>query len=290
LTHLKALIPPPADTSVMSTTTNPTMARHRAGSWWIDVLRPREHGSWSLALEPIALGLLAAPSAAGAALALATLAGFLGRRPLQLLRREEPGPRRATAAAALALLSVLAATMFVAAVANAGTGWLVWLVPGATAGAGFLAFDWRNAGRDEWAEVLGAVAFASVAAAIAAAAGAPQTTVGGLLFVSLARALPTVVLVRALVRGAKTNVRRPVLPLLVEAAAVAGAIVLAWADVIPLVPVLALSALGVRAVALLRPGRPTPRARTLGLQELALGAAYVLVVGLTWPGWIHAKP
>ncbi len=32
---------------------------------------PKEHGSWSLALEPVAFGLLVAPSAAGAALTLA---------------------------------------------------------------------------------------------------------------------------------------------------------------------------------------------------------------------------
>jgi hypothetical protein len=290
LTHLKAPIPPPADTSVMSITSHPPIAPHRAGSWWIDVLRPREHGSWSLALEPVALGLLVTPSAAGAALALATLAGFLGRRPLQLVRREPAGPRRATAAAALALLGIFAATMAVVAVANAGSGWLVWLAPGAMAGAGFLAFDWRNAGRDEWAEVLGALAFSTVAAAISAAAGAPPTTSGGLLFVSAARALPTVVLVRALVRGAKTNVRHPVFPLLLEAAAVAGAAGLVWVSVIPPAAVLALAAFAARAAVLLLAGRPIPRARTLGLQELALGAAYVLVVGVTWAGVIHAKP
>ncbi len=45
---------------------------------------PREHGSWSLALEPVALGLLVAPSHAGAWLALAVGAGFFTRRPLKL--------------------------------------------------------------------------------------------------------------------------------------------------------------------------------------------------------------
>ena len=35
---------------------------------------PKEHGSWSLALEPVALGLLVAPSPAGLALATAALA------------------------------------------------------------------------------------------------------------------------------------------------------------------------------------------------------------------------
>ena len=44
---------------------------------------PKEHGSWSLALEPVAFGLLVAPSAAGAALALAAVSGFFLRRPLK---------------------------------------------------------------------------------------------------------------------------------------------------------------------------------------------------------------
>ena len=46
---------------------------------WREVVKltlPKEHGSWSLALEPVAFGLLVAPSAAGAALALAAGLGF----------------------------------------------------------------------------------------------------------------------------------------------------------------------------------------------------------------------
>ena len=50
------------------------------------LLLPREHGSWSLALEPLALGLIAAPSWPGAALALAALALFFARRPWQAAR------------------------------------------------------------------------------------------------------------------------------------------------------------------------------------------------------------
>lgn len=47
------------------------------------VFLPKEHGSWSLALEPLALGLLVAPTIAGAALTTAALAGFFARRPLK---------------------------------------------------------------------------------------------------------------------------------------------------------------------------------------------------------------
>lgn len=56
------------------------------------VFLPKEHGSWSLALEPLALGLLVAPSLAGGALAGAVLAGFFARRPLKAaLARKRQG-------------------------------------------------------------------------------------------------------------------------------------------------------------------------------------------------------
>lgn len=273
----------------MSTTaTSTSAAPRRPGAGWIDVLRPREHGSWSLALEPVALGLLAAPSAAGGALALATLAGFLARRPLQLVRHEPPGTRRDLAARALAgLLAVALGALLVTAYA-AGFGWILWLVPGTIAGAGFLAFDWRNEGRDGWAEVLGAAAFATTTAAIATAAGAPREIAGGLLFASLARAVSTVVLVRALVRGARTGRRRPVLPLAVTGATVLIAAGLARAGSIPAVLLLALAALGTRAAVMLTLPLPNLRPRMLGIQELLLGIGYVLVIGLSWPIPFHA--
>ncbi len=70
---------------------------------------PREHGSWSLALEPVALGLLVAPTRAGGWLALAAAAAFLARRPLKLtLTTPAADPRRLAAARWAALLTALA--------------------------------------------------------------------------------------------------------------------------------------------------------------------------------------
>ncbi|HQY06456.1 MAG TPA: YwiC-like family protein, partial [Lacunisphaera sp.] len=58
------------------------------------VFLPKEHGSWSLALEPLALGLLLAPSAAGGALLAAALAGFFARRPLKTALTAPASARR----------------------------------------------------------------------------------------------------------------------------------------------------------------------------------------------------
>ena len=51
---------------------------------WRAVALPVEHGGWGFLVEPLVLGLVLAPSAAGACLALAAAAGFLARHPLRL--------------------------------------------------------------------------------------------------------------------------------------------------------------------------------------------------------------
>ena len=51
---------------------------------WKAVALPAEHGGWGLTLEPCLLGVLVAPSLAGAALAAATFLAFLVRTPLKL--------------------------------------------------------------------------------------------------------------------------------------------------------------------------------------------------------------
>jgi hypothetical protein len=74
--QIKAGAGPLADSCAMASATlsfSPPAPMAR----WRDVILPKEHGSWSLALEPIALGLLVAPSWAGGSLAVAVLAGFL---------------------------------------------------------------------------------------------------------------------------------------------------------------------------------------------------------------------
>src|SRR5687768_6251637 len=99
-----------------------------------DVVLPKEHGSWSLAFEPIALGLFIAPSPAGALLAVALSAGFFARRPLRISLHEPRADRRATAQRALILCAVIALLSMTGALLLGGIAWLWWLVPVAIAG------------------------------------------------------------------------------------------------------------------------------------------------------------
>ena len=129
---------------------------------WRELVLPREHGSWSFALEPLALGLMVAPSAAGACLALTVPAAFFARRPLHLALDEARADRRSEARRALAACAAAATLFFLGTLALGGAAWLAWLLPVAAAGAVFLHFDLRGAGREEVAEVAGAAAFALV--------------------------------------------------------------------------------------------------------------------------------
>src|ERR1044072_6957233 len=55
---------------------------------------PTEHGGWGITLEPVVLGLLVAPSLAGAGLALATVGAFLARHPLKIVTGDRRRGRR----------------------------------------------------------------------------------------------------------------------------------------------------------------------------------------------------
>lgn len=254
----------------------------RPRSVWRDLVRPREHGSWSLALEPLLFGLIAAPSAAGGGLALAVMMAFLARRPLRVALGDASPGRRAGARGPLVGLVGAATVLWLGAVVLGGWGWLVWLLPATAAGAVFLRYDLRGAGREETAEIAGAGAFALVPAALAALGGWSAPAAGALALVMLGRTVPAVLGVRAGLRAAKTGERRAgpavggaVLALLVGVALVraghAPAVAVAW-----------LAGLAGRTMFLLVWPRPAWRARTLGMIETVLGVGFVLSVAWAW--------
>lgn len=83
-----------------------------AGTAWRDLLLPKEHGSWSLAFEPLGLALLVMPSVGGAWLAVAVVAVFFARRPMRIGFREARAERRRAAWAAFGVLACVATAAF----------------------------------------------------------------------------------------------------------------------------------------------------------------------------------
>ena len=249
---------------------------------WRELVLPREHGSWSFALEPLALGLLVAPSAAGADLAVAVVATFLARRPLRTALGEVKAEHRAAAVEPLVVLGAVALVFFLSAIALGGVAWAAWLAPSALGGTVFLGFDLRHDGRAEMAEVAGVAAFAFVPAAVAALAGWGNAESLALALIACGRSVPTMLCVRAAVRGTKTGVRRNGPALVATFLALAVATVLVRAGLAPQAAAVGLAILAVRAVVLLLWPRPALRARTLGMAEAGLGAFFVFSVAASW--------
>ncbi|HEX4980427.1 MAG TPA: YwiC-like family protein, partial [Ilumatobacteraceae bacterium] len=97
---------------------------------WRTVGVPSEHGGWGLTLEPVLLGLIVAPSLAGALLGAAALLAFLVRTPLKLAAVDARRGRwlersRLATKIAVAELVVLAGSV---ALIVSTTGW-AWFVP-----------------------------------------------------------------------------------------------------------------------------------------------------------------
>jgi hypothetical protein len=248
---------------------------------------PREHGSWSLALEPVAFSLLVAPSAAGAALALAAVSGFFLRRPLKFAMGAKSDSRQPLALVCAATLVLVGLSgLVLAARFGAVGGW--WpLLPAALAGAVFVWCDGRNGAREGAAELAGAVAFALLPATFAALAGWNLPASLALAAMLLVRSVPTVLTVRTSLRIRKGQAFS-IAPALVTAGA--GIFLTVWLAALRLMPWAAVVFALVFAVrtSWLLLGRPRLTARTLGITEAVLGVLMVLVLSFVWrnaDGW-----
>lgn len=249
----------------------------------VKLILPREHGSWSLALEPLALGLLAAPTAAGGALAMAAVGGFFLRRPLKLVLSGKSDSRRPLALGCVILLGTLALGGL-SLTASFGIPAKLWpLIPAVLAGTAFAWFDSRNEAREGAAELAGAIAFGILPAAFAALAGWNAVESVALAAVMLARSIPTVLFVRTYLRRNKGRAVTPVPPIM---AAFGGFFVAAWLVLERIAPWPAAAfafLLAARAFWFLD-GHRRFAARTIGMAEMVLGATMVLAVAAAWKG------
>lgn len=254
---------------------------------------PREHGSWSLAFEPVALGLLVAPSPAGAWLAVAAAAAFFVRRPLKLAATlPSADPRRAAALRWTLLFSACAlAAFFLSAVSPAflrntqetsrlAPLWPLWFA--APFGAAFLWFDLRGEVREAEAELAGSAAFAVLPATFAALAGWSTPAALALAALALARSVPTVLTVRAYLRFRKGLAPSALPAWGATLAATAGCLGLAWRGLVPaLAGAVALLFLA-RSAVLLAPWRPAWSAKRVGMLEGALGFVFLISAALAY--------
>lgn len=247
------------------------------------VFLPKEHGSWSLAFEPLALGLLVAPSSAGGALTVAALAGFFARRPFKAffapatIRRREAG-------LAVLVFSVLGVGGFSVGLVLGGIAALWPMLLAAPLGGLFAWFDAQNGSRTAAAEVAGSAAFAFVPSALATLAGwsaGPALALAGL---ALTRSVPTVLTVRSSLRQAKGDTAGFLLPVLAAAAAAFGISLLATLLLVPAWAALPAWVLLARTLWFASPFRPSWPARHIGILEAFLGVTYVGAISAAYSG------
>lgn len=247
----------------------------------LKLILPKEHGSWSLALEPMALGLLVAPSAAGLVLAVAATAGFFLRRPLKVFSREQDLERWKMARACSFALSGLALAGLLLAAKLGGLEKLWPLLPAALAGLVFVWADSRNEAREGAAEIAGAVTFGILPAAFASLAGWNLPASLALAAMALTRSVPTVLTVRTRLRMAKKQTVE-VTPAIV--AALTGIGLMAWLTAQHLAPWLTVVfafVFAVRTLWLLL-WCPQITARQIGITEAVLGGLMVLALAFVW--------
>ena len=248
------------------------------------LLLPKEHGSWSLAFEPVVLALLVAPSRAGAAVAVAVAAGFFTRRPLKLALTLPVGDTRRIPAAHWALLLATLATTALVGAAALGSWLMLWpLLLAAPFGATFLWFDLRNAMREAEAELAGSIAFALTPAAFATLAGWPAAAALSLAAISLVRNVPTVLTVRTYLRLGKGQLTACGPAIVTAAGGAAGLAALAAFGWVPWLAAGLAGVLLARTVFLLAGRRLSWSARHIGQLEAGLGVLGLgLVAGAYW--------
>ncbi len=247
------------------------------------ILLPKEHGSWFLAFEPLALGLLVAPSVAGLGLAAAMAAGFFLRRPLKLaVTLPSADERRAPARHWVLLLSVVALAGLAFAAKSRSITALWPLLLAAPLGGVFLALDLRNDMRETTAELTGSAAFAILPAAFATLAGWDVAPALALAAVMLTRSVPTVLTVRTYLRLNKGQPAGAWWPLAVAITGLGLLAVLAARQLAPWLAVAVAVILLARTIFLVTPRRTQWTARQIGINEAALGLLSLAALALAY--------
>jgi hypothetical protein len=245
---------------------------------------PASHGGWGFLLEPILLGLWLAPSLAGLALGVAATGAFLAQQPLKLAltdwRKGRRYPRTGWAERFALLYGGVSLAALILAIAGSriSSGCrCCWQTPAALAQLYFAA---RNRGRELLPELLGAGALSAVAPAITLAEGWPIDLALAGWAILLARALPSIVYVRARLRLERGQLSSRWLVGLAHLGAGLAIIALAALGLAPWLAVLAMVVLFGRAIVGLSVWRKPLPPKFIGVQELAYGLMTVALAAI----------
>ncbi|HVV01192.1 MAG TPA: YwiC-like family protein [Verrucomicrobiae bacterium] len=258
-----------------------TRTQQSLATQMLKLIQPKEHGSWSLVLEPLAFGLLVAPSPGGVSLAFASLAAFLCRRPLKMVLRARFNAPPQLSYACVWMLGSLAAGGLSLALYYSRAKDLWALAPSALAGLVFLWFDSRNSAREELAELCGAITFGMMPFALSILAGHGLWESLAISAIMLSRSIPTVMFIRTCVRRNKGRMVHTAPALAVSSACVLLTSGLVALRLAPGLAVLFALLLAARVFCLLI-GNWRLAAKTTGIMEAAIGAATMPCLAFVW--------
>ncbi|MEN8041875.1 MAG: YwiC-like family protein [Actinomycetota bacterium] len=243
------------------------------------VALPTEHGGWGFTLEPILLGLLVAPSAAGWEISAAALGIFLARRPLKILSTDRVRgrwlPRSKMALLFTLIYGGFAAAGAVGALFTAEGPFLIPILVAVPLAMLTMRADAHSKNRALIAEMAGPVAMAATVAAITIAAGWGLAPAFGLWLVLAARDVAAITMVRGLVRrlhGKRAAIKRIYTIQLTSVALVA---IAASAGIVPWLSVVAIGLVVLVSVVSLN--RPPAQPKVIGWTQMVVGLMVVLI-------------
>jgi hypothetical protein len=244
---------------------------------------PAEHGGWGFLLEPVLLGLCLAPTLAGLLFGVTMLAVFLMHQPLRIMLKDVQKRRwseRGKWALRFTLLYGSIAWISGLSLLGQRTDFLVivlLMLPMLLLQA---VYDYRSESRALLAELAGAGALGGIASAVVMLAGWSLLPASALWILLLGRTLPSIIYVRAKLRGQRGEDVNGYAVYLLHGAAIVVVALLAWADWLPWLSVVSMVILLARAWLSLRDTQAVKASR-IGFQEIAMG---LCVVALTVAG------
>ncbi len=252
---------------------------------WRSVALPMEHGSWAFVGEPLLLGLLLAPGLSGLSLGIATVGAFLLRQPLKVYLKDVRSQRLvARTYTARRFILIYGGVMLIAALAT-----LV-LLPSVDAFLPLLLalpffmlqliFDLRNQSRSLTAEIAGTVATGAIASSIVMLQGWSLIPALGIWFIMATKAITAVLYVRSRLRLEREKSAGIRLTLTAHVAAIILLVMAAAYGIIRWTSPLAMGILTLRAAVGLSSLRKPRPPRIIGMQEIAYGLTFLLLVVL----------
>ena len=254
------------------------------------IVLPVEHGGWGLLLEPIVLGLILAPSVAGFSLSVAAIAAFLARHPFKVaigdLRRGRRITRTAVAVRFAAIYFFCAVLALVVAIKSTSGSFVLPLLVAAPIVVIQLIHDSMGRSRSLLAELAGAISTGGIATTITLSGRWPLPLSFALWAILAARAVPTILYLRARLRLLHNKPATTVVSQIAHVAAIGVVIVLAYADVAPWLAVVTVVVLLIRSIIGLANSEARVTPKQLGFREVVYGTITVLLVALGYRlGW-----